>query len=136
MPFEPGSKSAEIFEQENSLMDLHLPEEIKSRLMRILHNERLAAQIFVDYELPDLSSCGLVAGVIEFDVDPITAEMRKKIAEMGIKLPQEELESRKNYLYFIAKEPSVVQLLESAFNRKDYALIEKITNSGISIVKN
>lgn len=112
-------------------MDARIPEEAKSAILNVLRERKVAAQILLEEQLPDLRSCGLVVRSVEFTVDPISQEIREMMRRKGIPLPENDQEPEKCYLYFIGKHEPLVALLERAFCRGDYKMIEEILTAEV-----
>ncbi len=125
------SRDLEHWEKENVVMDARIPEEAKSAILNVLRERRVAAQILLEDQLPDLRSCGLIVRIVEFTVDPISEEIRAKMRRKGIPLPENDQDGGKCYLYFIGKHEALVMLLERAFYRGDYKLIEDILTAEV-----
>jgi hypothetical protein len=130
MPTKGRETKLQDFEKEDIVMDSNLPEEIKSKLLRVLRDERVAAQIITDCNLPDLTPCGLYVATIEGHLNPVMEEAEEIIQQLrntGINLPQEDTALEKTNIYFVGKDPAIVELLERSFYSGNHALIRDIT---------
>ncbi len=130
MPKE-NPRELEHWEKENVVMDARIPEEAKSAILNVLRERKVAAQILLEEQLPDLRSCGLVVRSVEFTVDPISQEIREMMRRKGIPLPENDQDGGKCYLYFVGKHEPLVILLERAFCRGDYKMIEEILTAEV-----
>lgn len=124
-------RDLEQWEKEDIVMDARIPEEAKSAILNVLRDRRVAAQILLEEQLPDLRSCGLVVRTVEFTVDPISEEIRAKMRRKGIPLPENDQDAGKCYLYFVGKHEPLVALLERAFYRRDYEMIREILTAEV-----
>lgn len=112
-------------------MDTHIPEEAKSAILNVLRDRRVAVQILLEEQLPDLRPCGLIVRTVEFTVDPISEEIRSLMRKKGIPLPENDQGPEKCYLYFIGKHEPLVALLERAFHRGDHEMIREILTAEV-----
>ncbi len=125
---EKNERKLQEFESEDLIMDAHLPEGIKSALLAVLHDQRIAASLTLEGQLPDLSGTGMLVKTIEFDMEPITQEVRDILEEKGFTMPDDVKEPEKCYLHFVSKSEEVLFMLSQAFEKKNFDLIQKITH--------
>lgn len=117
-------------EERNLLMESSIPEDIKSIMLLVLDGKKQAVQFLCEVPLPDLTACGLYMDSEEFTVDPVPQSVKSKIQELGIALPAEE--PAKNYLYFVSRDPEIPGILKKAFKEKNWDLIKKINQAGVT----